>query len=70
MQIIYLYFLGCILIYFSVQTVVVEVDMGAVGAGIIIEMVDLIDINMAETVHGLIERISQSSRIYVMRIVV
>lgn len=50
--------------------VVVEVDMGAVGAGIIIEMVDLIDINMAETVHVLIERISQSSRIYVMRIVV
>lgn len=64
-------FFNCVLTNLFVKTVVVEVDMVAVtGAGIIIEMVDLTDISMVETVHVLIEKISRSSTFYVMRIVV
>lgn len=44
--------------------------VAATGAGIVIEMVDLTDISMVETVHVLIEKISRSSTFYVMRIVV
>lgn len=64
------YVLNCVLTNLFFITVVVEVVMGAVGAGTIIEMVDLTDISMVETVHVHIERIFRSSTFYVMRIVV